>query len=66
MQKIRDFSEGRGGREMCSRRKFLMGLLLFASFVFYPRGLINKIHHNSYNKSGRFIKEGWVLQEGDV
>jgi hypothetical protein len=52
---------------MYSRRNFLMRLLLFTPFLFAPFGQFNKMHQYNYAKtSGKFIKEGWLLQEGDV
>ena len=52
---------------MCSRRNLLIGLIGFVPFVFAPRRLLSKIHDNSSAKKGaKFIKQGWVLQEGDV
>jgi hypothetical protein len=52
---------------MYSRRTFLIGLFLFTPIVFAPVGLLNGIQHIPYKKRrGRFVKEGWLLQEGDV
>ncbi len=51
---------------MYSRRSFLIGLFFFTQF-----GLLVSIHNsisNSMNnkRSGKFIKQGWVLQDGDI
>jgi len=43
---------------MYSRRSFLIGL-----FVLAQAGLLFRIH---LKKSGKFVRQGWVLQEGDV
>ena len=52
---------------MYSRRTFLIRLLLFAPIVFTPLGLLSGIQHPPYKtRSERFVKEGWLLQEGDV
>lgn len=52
---------------MYSRRNFLMRLVLFAPFLFVPFGLLNRMYTYSYAKSsGKFVKQGWLLQEGDV
>lgn len=47
---------------MYSRRSFLIGLFLFTQI-----GLLIRIHNSIHNKrSGKFIKQGWVLQDGDI
>lgn len=47
---------------MYSRRTFLIGLFLFTQI-----GLFNSIYNSIHNKrSGKFIKQGWVLQDGDI
>jgi len=52
---------------MYSRRKFLMGLLWVVPFVFAPTTFISGFHNHPYTKrSEKFIKQGWVLQEGDA
>ena len=52
---------------MYSRRKFLMGLLWAIPFVFAPTKLLSNHHDSPYTKRReKFIKQGWVLQEGDV
>jgi hypothetical protein len=52
---------------MYSRRTFLIGLFVFTPMVLAPTGLLNGIQLISYKKRrGRFVKEGWLLQEGDV
>jgi hypothetical protein len=44
-----------------------MRLLLFAPFLFAPLGLLNRMQKYEYPSSNqKFIKQGWVLQEGDV
>jgi hypothetical protein len=43
-----------------------MGVLMFSPLLFSPARLAYKIYSNYYNKSGKFIKQGWLLQEGDV
>jgi len=48
--------------KMFSRRTFLIGF-----FVLTQIGLLNSIHNIFRNKrSGKFMKQGWVLQEGDI
>jgi hypothetical protein len=52
---------------MYSRRKFLMRLFLFTPFLFAPFGLLNRMKQSIYAKSSeKFIKQGWLLQKGDV
>ena|GEM_PF-3216032 len=52
---------------MYSRRNFLVSLLLFTPFLFIPFGLLHRMHKSNYaQSSGKFIKQGWLLQEGDV
>lgn len=47
---------------MYSRRRFLIGLFLFTQI-----GLLISIYNSIQNKrSGKFIKQGWVLQDGDI
>lgn len=47
---------------MCSRRAFLIGL-----FLLFKIGLVSKIYADvSIRKSRKFLKQGWLLQEGDV
>jgi hypothetical protein len=47
---------------MCSRRGFLIGLFLFAQM-----GLLTRIFNDLHGeRSGKFIRQGWVLQTGDV
>ena len=43
---------------MYSRRSFLIGL-----FVLAQAGLLFSLH---IKKRGTFMKQGWVLQEGDL
>ena len=51
---------------MYSRRSFLMKVILFTPFVLFPVGLLNRIPGSYYTKKEKFIKQGWLLQEGDV
>ena len=52
---------------MYSRRTFLRGFFVIVPFLLAPTALLNNIHKDHYNKrNGKFIKQGWVLQEGDV
>ena len=52
---------------MYSRRAFLTGMFLFIPFMLAPTRLISDIYNNPYTKrSEKFIKQGWVLQEGDA
>jgi len=52
---------------MYTRRNVLMVFLGFVPFVFAPRRLLSNIYDNASAKKGaKFIKQGWVLQEGDV
>lgn len=44
---------------MYSRRSFLLTVL----FLLTQIGLLHSIH---LKRRGKFIKQGWVLQEGDV
>jgi len=47
---------------MCSRRAFLIGL-----FFLSQMGLVNKIYAEvPTRKNRKFLKQGWLLQEGDV
>jgi hypothetical protein len=47
---------------MYSRRTFLIGLFLFTQI-----GLLTSIYNSIHNTtSGKFIKQGWVLQDGDI
>ena len=47
---------------MYSRRTFLIGL-----FVLTQIGLLASIYNSIDKKrSGKFIKQGWVLQDGDI
>jgi hypothetical protein len=47
---------------MFSRRGFLIGLFLLAQM-----GLANKVSARVSAKTNRkFLKQGWLLQEGDV
>ena len=49
---------------MYSRRSFLIGIGLF---LFTQVGLLNRTHANIHHKrSGKFIRQGWVLQDGDI
>ena len=52
---------------MYTRRKVLMVFIWFVPFLFAPRRLLSNIYDNASAKKGaKFIKQGWVLQEGDV
>jgi hypothetical protein len=47
---------------MCSRRAFLIGLFLLSQM-----GTLNKVEaHVPIKTKKKFLKQGWVLQEGDV
>lgn len=47
---------------MCSRRAFLIGLFLVTQM-----GIFTKAEaHVPTNTKKKFLKQGWVLQEGDV
>jgi len=47
---------------MCSRRAFLIGLLLLSQM-----GLVSKIYAKApAPKNRKFLKQGWLLKEGDV
>lgn len=47
---------------MYSRRGFLIGLFLLPQM-----GLVSKIYAEvPIRKSRKFLKQGWLLQEGDV
>ena len=47
---------------MCSRRAFLIGLFLIVQI-----GAVKKIEAKVVTKTNRkFLKQGWLLQEGDV
>jgi hypothetical protein len=53
--------------KMYSRRKVLIRLFLFIPTLFVPTALLNSIsNHLNSNRSGKFIKGGWVLKGGDV
>ena len=50
---------------MCSRRAFLIGLFLLAPLV--QTGLVNKSSAKvAAGTKRKFLKQGWLLQEGDV
>jgi hypothetical protein len=52
---------------MYSRRNFLVSFLLVTPFLFAPFGLLTRMPNYHYAKNDRkFIKQGWLLQEGDV
>lgn len=52
---------------MYSRRKVLKGFFLLIPALFSPTWLVNSIYNVSSNKrNGKFVKKGWVLQEGDI
>jgi hypothetical protein len=52
---------------MYSRRTFLMKSLLFTPFLVAPLRMLKKMHEYNYAKTaGKFMKKGWLLQEGDV
>ena len=52
---------------MHSRRTFLIRLLVFTPLVLMPFGLLKSVHAKPHNKRRqKFIKQGWVLQEGDL
>lgn len=52
---------------MYSRRNFLMSLLLFVPALLAPSAVLNNLHANQVNpKKGRFVRQGWMLQEGDI
>lgn len=47
---------------MCSRRAFLIGLFLVAQMGIVPKPEARV----STSTKKKFLKQGWVLQEGDV
>lgn len=47
---------------MWSRREFLIGLFLLAPMVFLKKSYAGSPHRTK----GKFLKRGWLLQEGDV
>jgi len=52
---------------MYSRRTFLKGFVVVIPFLIAPITVLNSIRKNSSNeRNGRFIRQGWMLQEGDV
>jgi hypothetical protein len=52
---------------MYSRRTFLVRSLLFTPFLVAPLRMLKRMHEDNYAKSDeKFIKQGWLLQEGDV
>jgi hypothetical protein len=56
-----------GDKAMYSRRGFLVGLVFFAPFLLTPIGFLKRLHISQYSKSGgKFVKQGWLLQEGDI
>jgi hypothetical protein len=45
----------------------LVSLLLFVPPLFAPSEMLKRIDVNHVNtKRGKFVKQGWVLQEGDI
>jgi hypothetical protein len=52
---------------MYSRRNFLVTLVVFISALLAPSAIPKGLHANqSGTKRGKFVRQGWVLQEGDV
>lgn len=50
---------------MCSRRAFLIGLFLLIQSA--DVGVVNRSSAKAAAKTNRkFLKQGWLLQEGDV
>jgi hypothetical protein len=44
-----------------------MRLLLFTAFLFTPFGLVSRMQKSNYaNHSEKFIRQGWILKDGDL
>lgn len=54
---------GKGENSMCSRRAFLIGLFLGLTHMGLVRESSAAMTRKSHKK---FMKQGWLLQEGDV
>ena len=52
---------------MYSRRNFLMSLLLFVPALLAPSAVLKKFHANEVStKNEKFVRQGWMLQQGDI
>jgi hypothetical protein len=52
---------------MFSRRNFLMSLLFFVPALLAPSMMFKRLNSNPANmKKGKFVRQGWMLREGDV
>jgi len=52
---------------MYSRRNFLMSLLLFVPALLASYAVLKSLHADQANTTrGKFVRQGWMLQEGDV
>jgi hypothetical protein len=49
-----------------SRRSFLVRLIVYTAMLLMPVGSFYRIQANNNKSGGKFIKQGWLLQEGDV
>jgi hypothetical protein len=54
-------------RGMHSRRNFLIRLLLLSTALLAPSALLKSLGANQLKTRGtKFMRQGWVLQEGDI
>jgi hypothetical protein len=52
---------------MYSRRSVLKSVLLFGSALLAPYVVLKSLNANHANiKKGKFVRQGWMLQDGDV
>ena len=52
---------------MFSRRNFLMSLLFFVPALLAPSMMLKSLNANQVStKREKFVRQGWMLQEGDV
>jgi len=52
---------------MYSRRNFLMSLLFFVPALLAPSMMLKSLNSNHATmKKGKFVRQGWMLREGDV
>ena len=51
---------------MYSRRELLMRLLFLSPLLFVPTGVWTSGHGNVQKQRDTFVKNGWLLREGDV
>jgi hypothetical protein len=53
-------------KKMYSRRGFLIRLLMCTPLILTPIQLLNRTQAKDKTRSGKLMKQGWMLQEGDI